>query len=181
MQSFWRIGNRDIEVEIEQQDGRTIVRADEFVFELESVESEPGFIVVEIDGQRLRVAIGGDRGHTLLALDGVSYEVVAAEEAAAEESGNSGAFTPEITAPMPGKVLDVVVQAGDEVEADGALLVLEAMKMEQTVRAPARARVVSVAVTAGMMIGPGDLLLVLEAIDSDEPEAPEGQLAEPSS
>jgi len=57
-------------------------------------------------------------------------------------------------------------QAGDVVEADGALLLLEAMKMEMTVRATHRCRVVTVRVEAAAMVGPGDTLVELE-------EAPE--------
>jgi len=67
---------------------------------------------------------------------------------------------------MPGKVLQVLVAAGDVVEADGALLLLEAMKMEMTVRATHRCRVVTVRVEAAAMVGPGDTLVELE-------EAPE--------
>ncbi len=53
-----------------------------------------------------------------------------------------------VAAPMPGTVLDVLVEPGDQVEARQALVVLEAMKMETPVAAPFDARVLAVHVSA---------------------------------
>jgi biotin carboxyl carrier protein len=68
---------------------------------------------------------------------------------------------------MPGKVLDVLVAAGDRVDAGAPLVLLEAMKMEQTVRSPADARVVQVKVKTDQMVGPGQILVVLEPVDTE--------------
>jgi biotin carboxyl carrier protein len=65
----------------------------------------------------------------------------------------------EVRAPMPGLVLQVMVNDGDEVEAGAGLLVLEAMKMENELRAPAGARVEKVHVKAGAAVGKNELLI----------------------
>jgi 3-methylcrotonyl-CoA carboxylase alpha subunit len=166
MRSRWRVADRELEIDLVEDGDRLVVRSGEAEFVFDTVESEPGYLVVTTEGTRLRVPLARRGAHMLLGLDGEAWEVVPAEEAA-EEAGETGAFTPEITAPMPGKVLEVLVAVGDTVDAEGPLLVLEAMKMEQTVRAVAAARVVSVAAVAGAMVGPGDLLLVLEAIEDE--------------
>lgn len=66
-------------------------------------------------------------------------------------------------ASMPGKVIDLRVQAGDTVEAGETLLVLEAMKMEHPMRATEAGVVSEVHVTLGDQVEGGTLLLVVEA------------------
>lgn len=67
-----------------------------------------------------------------------------------------------VVAPMPGTVTAVRVRPGDEVEPATALVVLEAMKMENAVTAPAAARVRSVLVEPGQQVTRGEPLVELE-------------------
>jgi biotin carboxyl carrier protein len=66
-----------------------------------------------------------------------------------------------LTAPMPGVVLEVLVAVGAALKRGDPILVLEAMKMRNTIRCPRDAVVVEVAVAAGQPVGPGDLLVRL--------------------
>ncbi len=63
---------------------------------------------------------------------------------------------------MPGRVVQVLVGPGDEVTADQAVLVVEAMKMENELRAPKTGRVLEVNVAVGRTVEKGELLLVIE-------------------
>jgi biotin carboxyl carrier protein len=67
-----------------------------------------------------------------------------------------------ITAPMPGKVVRVLVSSGDTVTARQGLVVVEAMKMENELRAARDGRVVSVEVTEGQSVDAGAVLAVVE-------------------
>ena len=69
----------------------------------------------------------------------------------------------ELAAPMPGKIIAVLVQAGDEVEKGAPLLILEAMKMEHTIKAPARGRIARILHRAGEQVGEGVELIEFEA------------------
>jgi biotin carboxyl carrier protein len=62
---------------------------------------------------------------------------------------------------MPGVVLEVLVAAGATVTRGDPILVLEAMKMRNTIRSPRDAVVTEVAVEAGQPVGPGDVLVRL--------------------
>ena len=67
-----------------------------------------------------------------------------------------------IVAPMPGRVVRVLVAAGDEVAARQAVVVVEAMKMENELRSPKAGRVKDVAVTPGTSVEAGRVLVVIE-------------------
>jgi biotin carboxyl carrier protein len=78
-------------------------------------------------------------------------------------TGRSGATGRSVTlsAPMPGVVLEVLVATGARLKRGDPILVLEAMKMRNTIRCPHDSVVVEVAVAAGQPVGPGDLLVRL--------------------
>ena len=67
-----------------------------------------------------------------------------------------------VVAPMPGKVVRVLVKAGDDVKARQGLVVVEAMKMENELRAARDGRVREVAVAEGQSVDAGTVLLVVE-------------------
>ena len=67
-----------------------------------------------------------------------------------------------VVAPMPGKVVRVLVTPGTEVTAGQGLAVVEAMKMENAVTSPKAGRVKEVAVEEGMSVEAGRLLVVVE-------------------
>jgi 3-methylcrotonyl-CoA carboxylase alpha subunit len=76
------------------------------------------------------------------------------------------AVTGGLSAPMPGKVVKVLVAAGQAVAAGDTLLVLEAMKMEHPVRAPADGVVSGLAASEGEQVDAGQLLAVVTPADA---------------
>jgi len=67
----------------------------------------------------------------------------------------AGVASDRMTAPMPGKIVQILVRAGEEVKQGQAVAVLEAMKMEHTLKAPADAHIDSVEVAVGDQVGEG--------------------------
>lgn len=65
-------------------------------------------------------------------------------------------------APIPGKILDVKVNVGDKVEKDQVLLILEAMKMENSIVALKSGTVAAVHVAVGANVNAGDALITVE-------------------
>ncbi|MBI1329924.1 MAG: biotin/lipoyl-binding protein [Alphaproteobacteria bacterium] len=83
------------------------------------------------------------------------YDPFTASEAA-------GSATDSVSAPMPGKVVQIFVKAGDHVTRGQPLAVLEAMKMEHTLSAAADAKIESVEATAGDQVGEGTIIVRFE-------------------
>jgi biotin carboxyl carrier protein len=71
-------------------------------------------------------------------------------------------FRLELTAPMPGTILSVSVKPGDKVDYSQLLVVLEAMKMKNSIKSPQAAVVKEVLVQPGQTVGFGDVLVRFE-------------------
>jgi biotin carboxyl carrier protein len=78
------------------------------------------------------------------------------------EAGGGAEGEQRVAAPMPGKVVRVLVAAGDEVKAKQGLVVVEAMKMESEIGSPKAGKVKEVAVKEGQSVEAGRVLVVVE-------------------
>src|SRR6266576_3558950 len=112
-------------------------------------------LALEVDGRPHRALVARTRDRVLVAVAGRVWTFESGEEArGAHGAAGSGA----VSAPMPGKVVSVLVAEGQVVEVGQALVVLEAMKMESTLAAEVAGRVTAVRATAGASVAAGDLL-----------------------
>jgi acetyl/propionyl-CoA carboxylase alpha subunit len=68
----------------------------------------------------------------------------------------------KITAPMPGKVVRLLVHEGDEVEPGAGVAVVEAMKMQNEIKSPKKGSVQKIFVTEGAAVNAGDVLAIIE-------------------
>jgi biotin carboxyl carrier protein len=68
----------------------------------------------------------------------------------------------KILAPMPGKIVRVIVAEGDEVEAGQPLVVVEAMKMQNEIKATKNGKITKIAVKEATAVNAGDLLAIVE-------------------
>ena len=112
----------------------------------EEVPAE-GKMTLEIEGETYQALIA-DELHLLL--DRMGYGAAAAKQ------------VKEIKAPMPGLVLDVSVTTGQSVRQGDRLLILVAMKMENSIVIPADAVIKNITVKAGQAVEKGQLLIELE-------------------
>jgi acetyl/propionyl-CoA carboxylase alpha subunit len=108
--------------------------------------------------RRVRVTTSGDRIYVLA--EGITYTFV--EQPRFPDHAHQ-AVAGGLVAPMPGKVVKVLVAEGQEVAAGSALVVLEAMKMEHTVRAADGGVVRALHVTVGDQVDTDHLLAVVTA------------------
>ena len=113
--------------------------------------------------RRVRCAATDRPGVTAVHCGGVVIEaVINGRQVADAGGGDAAGGASRLTAPMPGKVVRVLVAPGDRVEARQPLVVVEAMKMENELTAPRAGTVAEVAVTEGMSVEAGRLLAAIE-------------------
>ena len=127
----------------------------------EEVELSHGLLSARVDGGRLRarlVRVGQDM---FAMADGATERltIVVPDAGAFGRASERGG---RVTAPMPGRIVSVGVAPGERVRADAVLVVLEAMKMEHSIRAPADAAVAAVHCAVGDRVDEGVELVSLE-------------------
>jgi acetyl/propionyl-CoA carboxylase alpha subunit/acetyl-CoA carboxylase carboxyltransferase component len=149
--SVARTGHKRFHIGI--SDGGEVHPADA---EIERFDSHSGQITV--NGQRYRLVTGTHGPIHLVEVDGVTHRV------SRDEGG-------VVRSPAPALVVATPVSAGDEVEANAPVLVLESMKMETVLRSPFRARVRELPVSVGSQVETGAALLRLEPLDAEGEEA----------
>jgi 3-methylcrotonyl-CoA carboxylase alpha subunit len=164
----YRCGSRRIVLTVRRTSpGSFAVVVDGQARTVEATPLDATTLQLRLDGTTyaLPIARVGDAYH--VAIDGQVYVLV--PDAAATASGDRAAVLapPQIVAPMPGKVLQVLVQAGQRVAAGDGLLILEAMKMEHRMVAELPATVRAVHVTDGQMVDAGVVLVDLEYDEAD--------------
>jgi 3-methylcrotonyl-CoA carboxylase alpha subunit len=121
---------------------------------------EAGVLRVELDGAVFRVRAVRDGADWHLFRDG-THRVLTLQSA--QGSPEPGIVAGSLAAPMPGKVLQVLVRTGARVAKGAPLVILEAMKMEHTIAAPHDGRVAEIHFKAGEQVNEGVELLRLES------------------
>ncbi|MBF0325256.1 acetyl/propionyl/methylcrotonyl-CoA carboxylase subunit alpha [Magnetospirillum moscoviense] len=119
-------------------------------------------ITAELDGERRSASVVTDGFDITVLLDGASWRLKL-DDPSAKAADQDGPGS--LAAPMTGRVVQVLVAAGDRVERGQPLMVVEAMKMEHTIAAPADGTVKEVLYAVGDQVADGAELL---AFDADE-------------
>ena len=147
----WRILVNDHVVEVDPE-------------RLDSVrEVEPGVYSVLLLGKSFEVRAMAMPEGLRLELDGrrFSAEVRDPRDRSRKSAAALGTGRQTIAAPIPGKVVRVLVREGDAVEIGQGLVVVEAMKMQNEMKALRPGQVVEVRVRDGDTVGAGDALVVI--------------------
>jgi acetyl/propionyl-CoA carboxylase alpha subunit len=135
-------------------------------FEVDARTTDLGFSMLSPEDGRVSEAAVTPRpgGVWLVQLPHVDIEAIvdARRRLDDQTAGASADGEHRVTAPMPGRVLRVLVQPGDEVTVRQGLVVVEAMKMENELIAPRAGRIREVHVAAGASVEAGRVLVVLE-------------------
>jgi 3-methylcrotonyl-CoA carboxylase alpha subunit len=114
---------------------------------------------IVLDGVRRQIAVLDHGAETAVFLDGESWRLIEIDPLAARAGEDPTAG--RLTAPMPGRVTQLMVEAGASVRRGQPLIVIEAMKMEHTVTAPADGIVEAVRFAPGDLVEEGAELVAL--------------------
>ena len=121
-------------------------------------------VVADVGGARVRATVVRSGADRVVMINGRGHRLALFDPDAAEERDVGGG---SLVDPMPGKVVEVMVEAGTEVKKGAPLLVLEAMKMEHTVVSPRDGKVAAVHYTPGSIVADGAQLVTLEPVPEE--------------
>jgi biotin carboxyl carrier protein len=118
------------------------------------------------DNRSFTVDVTAKDDQYTVACEGKSVQLRLLDERRASRSGEAGGSGRDggklIKSFMPGKVVEVLVSVGDDVEKDQGLIIIEAMKMENELRSTAAGKVKEIRVSTGQAVESGELLIELE-------------------
>jgi biotin carboxyl carrier protein len=165
MRYFVTIGDRELEVDL-TGDTPTVDGVPVHA-ELVAVPGTPvRHLLVDGRSHAFVAMPGNRRGRWQIALGAARLSVDAVDErmrAIREMTGGAEADTEKVvTAPMPGLVVKVEVEVGQQVKAGQGVVVVEAMKMENELKAPTDGTVARIEVQPGQTVDKGATLIVLE-------------------
>ena len=158
------VDGRTIRVEVRPREGGYRVTVDGRALDVDHREAGPHFVSLLIGGRSYEAGLEKrpDGYDVVLAEDVVHVELRGASEGVAAAARKADGGPARILAPMPGRLVRVLVQPGQQVQAGDGLLVMEAMKMENELRSPRAGRVAELAVSEGQAVETAALLVVVE-------------------
>jgi len=150
------IDGEPLEASAEKNGDLFAVSVGEQTFEIQPLSN--GLFSVSVNGEKKTVAAFANRDTTYVDIDSVLLELrEPSEDGFGGGAGDAGGAKDKVFAPMPGKIVKIMVEVGDTVEPKQQVVIVEAMKMENPVLAKAKGTVKAV------NFAPGD------QVDTDSP------------
>jgi biotin carboxyl carrier protein len=157
------IDGKNYRLDLNRVDGRWFCRLNDRDFEVDALLVRPdvlslriGNLAYEVKSERvaneLRLWVGSTR---------FAVEVRDPRSLRGRTAGDNQGPR-KVVAPMPGKVVRLLVSEGDEVEPGRGIAVVEAMKMQNEIKSPKRGTVRKILVSEGAAVNAGDVLAIVE-------------------
>ena len=142
-------GNTNGSYSFEHVNGRYILRVGTKTYKIDNVSKEGSAIEFSMNGVWHSVQVKDEQE---LLLDRLGFKTGAAVDEGI------------LNAPMPGKILEIMVSEGDEVVKDQPLVILEAMKMENELKAPVSGTITNIAAETGQSLEKNSPILEIKTI-----------------
>ena len=158
------IDGKNYRLDLNRQEGGWSCRLDGREVEVDAVLARPDVLSLRIGNQAYEVKcerVGGDLhiwvGSVRFAAEVRDPRSLRGRVRAVDDHGPK-----KLTAPMPGKIVRVLVSQGDEVETGAGVLVVEAMKMQNEIKSPKKGTIQKILVAEGAAVNAGDVLAIVE-------------------
>lgn len=166
MKLVFELDGEQIEAEFHSTDGAARLTMNGSSHEAEVREPEPGWFTILLHNRVYRCTVErSPSGSREVLINGrripvTIYDPKRVRAGAGSAAGAGGRAT--LIAPMPGKIVRILLQPGDEVAAHQGVLIVEAMKMQNEVQSPKDGKVAEIKVTEGQTVNAGETLAIIE-------------------
>jgi biotin carboxyl carrier protein len=158
------IDGKNYRIDLKRGDGRWSCRLDGLDFEVDAVLTRPDVLSLRIANLAYEVKserVANDLylwvGSRRFAVEVRDPRSLRGRSRASDDRGPR-----KIPAPMPGKVVRLLVHEGEEVELGHGVAVVEAMKMQNEIKSPKKGTIQKILVSEGAAVNAGDVLAIVE-------------------
>ena len=158
------IDGKHYRLELEREDGRWSCRLDGTPIDVDAILARPDVLSLRIANKAYEVKcerVGADL-HLWVGSIRFAAEVRDPRSLRGRFRTDNEHGPKKLTAPMPGKVVRILVAQGAAIEAGAGVLVVEAMKMQNEVKSPKKGIVQKILITEGAAVNAGDVLAIVE-------------------
>ena len=160
------IGEKEARVTVEEVGVaryKVTIDGQEHLVDAHQVQSSLWSILREADSFEVDIQCKDEECEVLIAGDRYRFSLMNEQrKALMRTAGKGGAGKAMVTSPMPGKVVKILVAAGEEVKADQGVIVVEAMKMENELKSAVAGTVKEIFVKEGEVVESGAKLVFVE-------------------
>ena len=165
------ISDNIVNVSINKKDGDFEVSLGDELIQIKPIHLSAHFISLIMNGVFKKIYFAKDNGVNYIFIDGQQYcieDLSKTEQKSVAKDHLLLEQASEICAPMPGKILKIYVKEGDTVEVKQNLIIVEAMKMENSIHSSIKGKVKKVNFKEGDIVDTGQPIIELEKISDDE-------------
>lgn len=151
------------EFDLSQSDVKTTLTKDDVPITFSLKSGNENAFLINIDGKQIKshaVRVGD-----LVYVHIFGRHFVLEDFSDQDMTEIAGLGADNVTSPMPGSIIKIMVEEGQKVKTGQPLIILEAMKMENEVKAPADSVIESIKVSTGQQVGSGEVLIEFEKVE----------------
>jgi len=158
------IDGRNYRLDLNRADGRWSCRLDGSDFEVDAILTRPDVLSLRIGNLAYEVKSERVANDLRLWVGSTGFDVEVRDPRSLRGRTRAGDDhgPRKITAPMPGRVVRLLVHTGDEVELGHGVAVVEAMKMQNEIKSPKKGTIQKILASEGAAVNAGDVLAIVE-------------------
>lgn len=160
------VDGKTLKVEVEKRDAMWFCKVDGQEYVVDAALTAREVMSLLVNGKayeaKREYSLSGDL-HLVFGSERFAVEVKDPRSLRSRRSRGAGEEGPQkLLAPMPGKVVRILVKEGEEVEKGSGVMVVEAMKMQNEIKSPKKGVVKKISAAEGAAVNAGDTLAVIE-------------------